>query len=79
MVLVKISVTLKPALLDAQGRAVHGALANLGYASVEQVRIGRYIELSLADDADVDRSVREMCEKLLANPVIEDYHYEVVR
>jgi phosphoribosylformylglycinamidine synthase PurS subunit len=76
---VKISITLKPTLLDAQGRAVHGALSNLGYDNVEQVRIGRYIELNLADQADIDVEVKEMCDKLLANPVIEDYRYEVVR
>jgi phosphoribosylformylglycinamidine synthase len=79
MPLVKISVTLKPALLDAQGRAVHGALKNLGYENVSKVRIGRYIEVNLDDGADIDGQVREMCDKLLANPVIEDYRYEVVR
>jgi len=79
MPLVKISITLKPTLLDAQGRAVHGALKNLGYDSVEQVRIGRYVELSLADGLDIDTKVSEICSKLLANPVIEDYTYEVVK
>lgn len=79
MPLVKISITLKPALLDAQGRAVHGALTNLGYENVSQVRIGRYIEIEVADDGDVDGQVKDMCDKLLANPVIEDYRYEVVK
>ena len=79
MPLVKISVTLKPALLDAQGRAVHGALKNLGYDAVSDVRIGRHIELTIADDTDLDIRVREMCDKLLSNPIIEDYRYEVVK
>ena len=79
MPLIKISVTLKPTLLDAQGRAVHGALRNLGYNNVEKVRIGRYIEINLEDSSDIDAQVREMCDKLLANPVIEDYRYEVVQ
>jgi len=79
MPLVKISITLKPALLDAQGRAVHGALKNLGYDNVSQVRIGRYIEINIPDSADVDAQVCDMCDKLLANPVIEDYRYEVAK
>jgi phosphoribosylformylglycinamidine synthase len=79
MPLVKISVTLKPALLDAQGRAVHGALKNLGYDSVSDVRIGRYIEISVDDETDLDSKVRDMCDKLLSNPIIEDYRYEVVK
>ena len=79
MPLVKISITLKPALLDAQGRAVHGALKNLGYDNVSQVRIGRYIEINIPDSADVDSQVCDMCDKLLANPVIEDYRYEVAK
>ena len=79
MSLVKISITLKPTLLDAQGRAVHGALANLGYDNVEQVRIGRYMEITLDETRDIDQQVKEMCDKVLANPVIEDYRYEVVR
>jgi len=70
---------LKPTLLDAQGRVVKNALDSLGYSNVEQVRIGKYIEMQLGDDANVDQEVKEMCDKLLANPVIEDYRYEVVK
>lgn len=74
----KVVVTLKPSLLDAQGRVVQNALYNLGYREVQAVRIGKYIELELdLAEAAVER-VREMCDKLLANPVIEDYHVEVV-
>jgi len=74
---VKVTVTLKPALLDAQGKVVQGALHNLSYTDVEQVRIGKYIEFSVAESDDLDSKVREICDKLLANPVIEDYRYEV--
>lgn len=78
MARIKVTVTLKPSLLDAQGKVVQGALQQLGYDGVEQVRIGKHIELTVADGVDIDTQVREMCDKLLANPVIEDYRYEVV-
>jgi len=74
---VKVYVTLKPTLLDAQGRVVQNALHNLGYRDVEQVRIGKYIEMDVAAGPDLERSVNEMCERLLANPVIENYRFEV--
>ena len=75
---VKVVVTLKPSLLDAQGRVVQDALHALGYAGVGQVRIGKYMELEIdAPPADLDGKIREMCDRLLANPVIEDYRYEV--
>jgi phosphoribosylformylglycinamidine synthase PurS subunit len=75
---VKVYVTLKPTLLDAQGRVVQNALSSLGYTNVEQVRIGKYIEMEVAGDkAGVDKKVKEMCDKLLANPVIENYRFEV--
>ncbi len=77
MAQVKVYVTLKPSLLDAQGRVVQGALQSLGYEGVDGVRIGKYVEMSMPDGADIDTKVREMCDKLLANPVIEDYRYEV--
>ena len=76
----KVFVTLKPTLLDAQGRVIQNALRSLGYDGVEQVRIGKYIEIEVAaDGAGIDAQVREMCDRLLANPVIEDYRFEVVR
>ena len=75
---VKVTVTLKPSLLDAQGRVVQDALHALGYGSVAQVRIGKYMELEIdAPTAELDGKIREMCDRLLANPVIEDYRYEV--
>ena len=75
---IKVYVTLKPSLLDAQGKVVQGALQQLGYDNVEQVRIGKYIELTVQDGGNIDAQVKEMCDKLLANPVIEDYQYEVL-
>lgn len=69
---VQVYVTLKPGVLDPQGRAIHHALEGLGFAGVEDVRAGRYIELEVADsvsDADLDA----MCARLLANTVIENY------
>jgi phosphoribosylformylglycinamidine synthase len=75
---VKVYVTLKPSLLDAQGRVVQNALNNLGYEGVEDVRIGKFIEMQVdGDEAAVKQKVTEMCDRLLANPVIEDYRCEV--
>jgi len=73
---VRVYVTLKPSLLDSAGRTVAGALQKLGYNELEQARIGKLIELQLSEV--IDARVKEMCDKLLANPVIEDYRYEVV-
>ena len=72
---VKIHVTLKPGVLDPQGKAIEHALAGLGFAGVGDVRVGKLIELELADgtaDADIDA----MCRKLLAKTVIENYRVE---
>ncbi|HOK54128.1 MAG TPA: phosphoribosylformylglycinamidine synthase subunit PurS, partial [Armatimonadota bacterium] len=74
MAKVKVYVTLKPSLLDAQGRVVQTALENLGYGNVEDVRIGKYIELEVKENGQtLDTQIEEMCRKLLANPVIENY------
>jgi phosphoribosylformylglycinamidine synthase len=81
MARVKVVVTLKPSLLDAQGRVIQDALHALGYAGVQEVRIGKYMELDLAEEgsetAPVEAQVKEMCDRLLANPVIENYRFEV--
>ena len=74
---IRIHVSLKPGVLDPQGRAVHHALDVLGFAGVEDVRIGRLIELTVADDTG-DADLEAMCEKLLANTVIENYRIEKV-
>lgn len=72
---VRIHVSLKPGVLDPQGRAVHHSLEGLGFTGVEDVRIGRLIELEVADDT-TDEALDEMCRKLLANMVIENYSIE---
>ena len=72
---VRVLVSLKPGVLDPQGRAVHHALEGLGFAGVDDVRIGRTIELDVADDTS-DAMLEDMCEKLLANTVIENYRIE---
>jgi phosphoribosylformylglycinamidine synthase len=75
----KVHVFLKPGVLDVQGKAVEQALHGLGWPSVERVRVGRTIELDLpsTDKAAVEAEVKAMCDKLLANPVIEGYRVEV--
>ncbi|QZH75182.1 MAG: phosphoribosylformylglycinamidine synthase subunit PurS [Erythrobacter sp.] len=74
---IRIHVSLRPGVLDPQGRAVHHALEGLGFAGVEDVRIGRLVELDVADNTS-DATLAEMCEKLLANIVIENYRIEKV-
>jgi len=76
MATVRVYVTLKPSLLDSAGRTVAGSLQKLGFNEVEDVRIGKMIELQVADPSE--ERVKEMCDKLLANPVIENYRVEVV-
>lgn len=75
----RIHVTLKPGVLDPQGKAIGNALAALGFEGVEGVRQGKYIEIELSGDdpASARRRVEEMCDRLLANPVIEDYAVEL--
>jgi phosphoribosylformylglycinamidine synthase PurS subunit len=72
---VTVLVTLKPGVLDAQGRAVEHALRDLGYDQVAEVRTGKVIHLDLdaADEGHARQLAEEMCEKLLANPVVEQY------
>jgi phosphoribosylformylglycinamidine synthase len=77
MALARIQVKLKPTVLDAQGAQVKHALQSLGFEQVNAVRMGRYIEVELPDGADAERDVRAMCERLLANPVIETYEFEM--
>lgn len=72
----KVYVTLKPAILDAQGQTVKTALEHLGFSGVDSVRIGKYIEVELPEGAG-EEEVRAMCDKLLANPVLEDYRFEI--
>ena len=71
----RIFVTLKNGVLDPQGKAIHKALDGLGFAGINDVRAGTLIELDV-DDATSDASIDEMCRKLLANTVIENYRVE---
>ena len=80
MYLAKVYVTLKPTVNDPQGLTIMGGLKSLGFDSVTDVRAGKYLEIRVAEAnrrAAEDR-VREMCDKLLANPVIEEYRYDLV-
>jgi phosphoribosylformylglycinamidine synthase subunit PurS len=75
----KVTITLKSGVLDPQGKAIEGALNGLGFSGVEDVRQGKYIELDLAetDPARAEQAVRAMCDRLLANTVIENYHIDI--
>ncbi len=75
----KVHVFLKPGVLDVQGKAVENALHGLGWSGVEGVRVGRTIEFDLksTDAASAETEVKAMCEKLLANTVIESYRVEL--
>ena len=72
---VRIHVSLKPGVLDPQGRAVHHALEGMGFTGIEDVRVGRLIELDVSDDTS-DQTLNEMCRRLLANMAIENYRIE---
>jgi phosphoribosylformylglycinamidine synthase len=72
---VRVFVNLKPGVLDPQGRAVHHALEGLGFSGIEDVRVGRMIEMDVAEDV-TDEALDDMCRKLLANMVIENYRIE---
>jgi len=75
----KVHITLKPGVLDPQGRAIQHALASLGFSGVDDVRQGKYLELDLGDtdQAKARARVDEMCKQLLANTVIENYSVEI--
>lgn len=74
---VRVHVSLKPGVLDPQGRAIHHSLEHLGFAGVNDVRAGRLFELDVADSVS-DEALDDMCRKLLANMVIENYRIEKV-
>jgi phosphoribosylformylglycinamidine synthase len=77
----KISVTLRQAILDVQGKTVEHALHSLGYTAVDHVRMGKFITLNIGTDDAVEakRVANEACVKLLSNPIIEDYTVELVK
>ena len=76
----KIFVTLRPSVLDPAGVAVKSGLKQLGYDNVEQVRIGKYIEITLIspDESTARQKVDRMCDQMLANPVIENYRFDLI-
>ncbi|MBX5436384.1 MAG: phosphoribosylformylglycinamidine synthase subunit PurS [Alicyclobacillaceae bacterium] len=76
---VRVRVWLKPSVFDPQGHAVERALATLGYEGVGRVRIGKYMEMSVeaSSEAEADAMVREICDRVLCNPVMETYAYEL--
>ena len=77
----RIYVTLRPSVLDPAGTAVESGLQQMGYQGVSNVRIGKYVELNLTanDDDDVKTQLDQMCDRLLANPVIENYCFEIAQ
>ena len=79
MYLAKVYVTLKPTVNDPQGLTIKGGLHTLGFQQVTSVRAGKYMELKLEgnDPEQVRQQVAQMCQKLLANPVIENYRFEL--
>ena len=75
----KIKVTLRQSILDVQGKAVEHALKNLGYQTVESARIGKYIEVTINEEErlQAERICNEISQKLLSNPVMENYSFEL--
>jgi phosphoribosylformylglycinamidine synthase subunit PurS len=76
---VKIFVSLKNGVLDPQGKAIERSLHTLGFSEVQDVRVGKYLELNIdaPSRAAAEAKIRDMCDKLLANTVIEDYRFEI--
>ena len=81
MYMAKVYIKLKSTVNDPQGLTIKGALHNLGFHSVDDVRAGKYIEVKIAEEdiAAARKQVDEMCHKLLANPVIENYRFDLER
>ena len=79
MYLARVYITLKPTINDPVGLTLRGGLHDLGFAAVESVRSGKYMEvrLDVGSEQDAESALRVMCEKLLANPVIEEYRFDL--
>jgi len=78
----KVFVTLKPSVLDPQGKAIHHSIETLGYGNISDVRQGKYFEIALngnADEESARQEIEQMAKDVLANPVIEDYRVEIVQ
>ncbi len=80
MMTAKVHIMLKKGMLDPQGKTIHHALENLGIDQIEEVRMGKLIQLQLGDvpEEEAENIARQACTKLLANPVIEDFRIELV-
>ncbi|WP_404451318.1 phosphoribosylformylglycinamidine synthase subunit PurS [Virgibacillus necropolis] len=74
---VTVYITLKQGVLDPQGKAIQTSLNSLGYQEVQEARVGKFIELKVDDKEDLDERINAMCDQLLANPVIEDFRFDV--
>ena len=77
----KVYVTLKPSVLDPQGKAIHHSIELLGFDQIEDVRQGKYFEIALAENLsapDAQAAAERIAQNILANPVIEDYRVEIV-
>jgi len=76
---VKIFITLKNGVVDPQGITIKGALESLGYQGIANIRLGKYMQMELNSRSreEAEKDIEEMCGKLLANPVIENYKYEI--
>ena len=79
MFLAKIYITLKPTVNDPQGQTIHGSLKQLNFKSVDGVRVGKYIEIRINEQSmkSARDAAKSMCEKLLTNPVIEDFRLDI--
>ena len=79
MYLAKVFIQLKPTVSDPQGQTIQGGLRQLGFDTVDSVRAGKYMEIRIDEQKEDEASakVRDMCDKLLANPIIEDYRFDL--
>ena len=79
MYLARVDISLKPTVNDPEGLTIKGGLHSLGFSSVDSVRAGKYMEIRIdaKDKAEAEAQVTEMCKKLLANPVIEEFRFEI--
>ena len=76
----KIKVTLRKSILDPQGKAVEHSIQSLGYKNIKDTRIGKFVELKIdaGSEQEAKKVTNEVCAKLLANPIMEDYEFEIV-
>lgn len=76
---INLHITLKESILDPQGKAIEGSLRRLGYSEVEEVRVGKFLEMTITESnaEKAKQRVEEMCNRLLSNPIIENVKYEV--